>query len=155
MAIPRFGLPLAALVVLSAPVAIAHAQTGDFEADAKLAKDAIDFGTMTVGQARGMAKVLYLGRDANGETVMTGMGVGEPSAGSVAANPEAVAVVLVRGGAKLPTDGERNFAETFGRSVFIVVESSKPVVWEIARRGGSMQYRQVSPSRPTEWQSWR
>ncbi|WP_447727816.1 hypothetical protein [Sphingomonas koreensis] len=144
MSVAGFAVPLAA-----------QAQTADFEAGDALIGEARAFADITVGQASGAQKSVYLGRNQDGGVAVKALGLGAPMAQIVAGNDQVVLVIWLRPADKAPTRDDGALAASLGRSLLIYDEASRgKVMWEIARRGGTMQYRKVD-GRPAAWQSWK
>lgn len=150
----RKGLMAFGMVVASAVAvpAMAQEQPADFEADAAMASSAQFFASVTPPGSGAGGRVLYLGRDARGETILVGISVGTPKA-EVAARDEVVALVWIRPGGKAPTAADGTLAEQLGRSLFIVDGPRNATMWEIGRRGGTMQYRKTG-KKASDWQGW-
>jgi len=149
---------LSAAACIAMPLA-ASAQTEtrspDFAADDALIQGARRLADATAGQAAGAPKYLLLGRDPSGEIRVKGLGMGQPTARAVTSADGVILVIWLRPADKAPTTEDRALAESLGRSLIVYDEPSRgKTMWEIARRAGTMQYRQVD-DRPAAWQSWK
>ncbi|NML07246.1 hypothetical protein [Sphingomonas sp. G-3-2-10] len=144
-----FGMVVASVVAVPA---MAQEQAPDFEADAAMASSAQFFASVTPAGSAPGGRTLYLGRDAKGEAILVGISAGAPNA-EVAARDEVVALVWIRSGGKPPTAADGTLAGQLGRSLFIVDGPRAATMWEIGRRGGTMQYRK-SGKKASDWQGW-
>jgi hypothetical protein len=141
----RFALA-AAVLASSVP---ALAQPRD---DATLLRTVRTVADATSGQRIGNGivadKVVYFGRNARGEIVVTSVAALAPGAPAAEAPAGAIALLRTRaatpGGNQAPDPADLALARTTGIAIFVVGEwRSPPIVWEVLRQGAELRIRDV------------
>jgi hypothetical protein len=155
----RFWSALAAAWWLAAEVQ-APAQTGD---EVTLLRTMRAIGDATSGQrlASGAAvdKVVYFGRNGQGQIVVTSVAVLAPGADGL--EPPAGTIALVRtraataGGNEAPDPADLALARRTGIPIFIVGEwRTPPVIWEVRVQDAGIRIRDVdSQGVPGPWRT--
>jgi hypothetical protein len=142
------GFAPALLLSFAAPAA---ALQGD---EASLLRTARAIADATSGQRVGNGgptdKIVYFGRNGQGQIVVTSVAVLAPGADAVAPPAGALAMVRTRAAAPgpnlMPDPADLALARASGIPIFIVGEwRAPPIVWEIVRQGSDVRVRDVDP----------